>query len=133
LATLTGLIPEYASLGSGLPAQFDNADPEDAAAGDSSFTHDEAFPLIAQLIMTAAKVAPERFILHDAIVDLVLADSRGADIVARARSRSAWADDREAASNMVAWFSQQISVGRSHMPLTVGPGRPIVSPLQGSE
>lgn len=80
---------------------------------EPSFTYDDAFPVIARLILAAARSEPQRFVPHDAIVDLVLADRRGAEIVAQARLRSAWADDREAASNMVAWFSQQISVGRS--------------------
>src|SRR5690606_19304003 len=44
----------------------------------------------------------------------VLADDAGSGIVTRARAKSSWPDDRSAASNMVAWFSQQISVGRSN-------------------
>lgn len=81
--------------------------------GGTSFTHSELFPLVAGLILRAAEAAPGSFVAHDALVDLVLVDTLGATLVARARAKSTWPDDRTAASNMVAWFSQQISVGRS--------------------
>lgn len=77
-----------------------------------SFTHAEVCPLVAGLILRAAKQS-EAFVTHDALVSMVLDDKRGAEIVSRARIKSSWPDDRSAASNMVAWFSQQISVGRS--------------------
>lgn len=49
----------------------------------------------------------------ESLVDSVLADSVAAAMVRSARAKSSWPDDRTAASNMVAWFSQQITVGRS--------------------
>jgi hypothetical protein len=113
IEALTGLVPGYAGLASDDSTPRHREGSGTAASSESSFTYDEAFPLIARLIMLAAKAEPGRFIPHDAIVDLILADGRGAEIVVEARSRSSWTDDRDAASNMVAWFSQQISVGRS--------------------
>jgi hypothetical protein len=93
------------------PASAGQAQP--AAEGAVSFTHAEVFPLIARLILEAARSHPGQFVAHDALVAMVLADKRGAALVAQARAKSAWPDERSAASNMVAWFSQQISVGRS--------------------
>jgi len=78
-----------------------------------SFTFSEVFPLIARLILQAAKDGLGEFVTHDVLVSQILADEDGAAIVARARTRSSWPDHRSAASNMVAWFSQQISAGRS--------------------
>jgi hypothetical protein len=83
------------------------------ADGAVSFTHAEMFPLIARLILAAARDRPGQFVAHDALVTMVLADATGASLVVQARAKSAWTDERSAASNMVAWFSQQISVGRS--------------------
>ena len=110
---LTRLIPDCTRLASGSAPRLAGVEAERATLDEPSFTYDDAFPVIARLILAASRNEPQRFVPHDAIVDLVLADRRGAEIVAHARLRSAWADDREAASNMVAWFSQQISVGRS--------------------
>lgn len=79
---------------------------------EPSFRHSEVFPLIARLI-TRIPGDASGFVNHDAIVTAILADPEGAGIVARARTTAAWSDDRGAASNMLAWFSQQITVGRS--------------------
>jgi hypothetical protein len=79
---------------------------------ESSFSHSEVFEVIARLIVRAP-ADQTGFVAHDTIVSAILGDSEGATIVARSRTTSAWADDRSAASNMVAWFSQQITVGRS--------------------
>lgn len=80
---------------------------------DVSFTHSELFPLVARLILQAAKDRPGSLVKHEELVTQILADEIGAALVANARAKSSWPDDRSAASNMVAWFSQQISVGRS--------------------
>jgi hypothetical protein len=113
IEALAGLVPGYSGLAPGEDARAVRGESGRGGSSEPSFTYDEAFPLIARLIILAAKAEPGRFIPHDAIVDLILADGRGAEIVAHARSRSSWTDDRDVASNMVAWFSQQISVGRS--------------------
>lgn len=77
-----------------------------------SFCHDDVFPIIARLIIQSPGDA-KGFVTHDTIVAAVLADSETAGIVAHARRTAAWSHDRSAASNMVAWFSQQITVGKS--------------------
>lgn len=79
---------------------------------DTTFSHAEVFPLIARLIVRSP--ADELgFVDHDAIVAALLADAEGMAIVSRASSASSLPDHRTVASNMVAWFSQQITVGRS--------------------
>lgn len=113
IAALTSLAPESSELAPVENSRSVRAIDGRAEVKEPSFTYDEAFPVIAQMIMLAARVEPEKFAPHDVIVDLLLADETGAAIVARARSNSSWADNREVASNMVAWFSQQISIGRS--------------------
>jgi len=113
IEALTRLVPAYSGLA---PSEDVRSVPDVAGrvgSSESSFTYDEAFPVIARMIMLAAKDEPGRFVPHDVIVDLILADGKGAELVALARSRSSWTDDRDVASNMVAWFSQQISIGRS--------------------
>ena len=75
---------------------------------EPTFSHAEVFPLIARLIVRAP-ADNTGFVDHDAIV----ADVGGASIVARASANSSLPDDRSVASNMVAWFSQLITIGRS--------------------
>jgi hypothetical protein len=89
------------------------SDVEPVTQAELSFTHAEVFPLIARLILQVAKDRPGAFVTHEALVSRIVEDDTGGKVVARARARSSWSDDRSAASNMVAWFSQQISVGRS--------------------
>jgi hypothetical protein len=79
---------------------------------EPSFRQSDVFPLIARLI-TRVPGDANGFVSHDAIVAVVLADPEGARIVEQARLTTAWPDDRAAASNMVAWFSQQITMQRS--------------------
>lgn len=79
---------------------------------DATFSHAEVFPLIARLIVRAPADAGG-FVEHDAIVSALLADAEGESVVRRAAAASALPDHRGVASNMVAWFSQQITVGRS--------------------
>jgi len=93
-------------------AQMANVDPTATRGAAPSFSHSEIFPLIARLIVRAPSDSTG-FVSHDAIVSAILADTEGAAIVIRARTTSSWTDDRSVASNMVAWFSQQITVGRS--------------------
>lgn len=78
---------------------------------EPSFQHDDVFPLIALLIVRCAENGV--FVTHDQIVSAVLSDPKGASMAAVARSSAKWDNDRQAASNMVAWFSQQITVGNS--------------------
>ena len=80
--------------------------------GSSSFSHSEVFPLIARLILRACHGDTE-FVEHPSIVSLLLADAEGSLIVQRAAASSAFPDGLNVAANMVAWFSQQISVNNS--------------------
>jgi len=79
---------------------------------EPTFKYKEVFPVVARLIVEA-QPHHSSFIGHDTIVSLMLTDDEGLQIISRASPGSALADDRLVASNMVAWFSQQITVGRS--------------------
>jgi hypothetical protein len=78
----------------------------------ASFHIDDVSVLIARII-AETPCDSSGFVTHDAIVDALLADVEGASAVAKARAINDWTDDRGTAANMVAWFSQQISVGKS--------------------
>ena len=80
---------------------------------EPTFSHREVFPLIARLIVRA-QTDDSGFVDHGTIVSALLSDSDGERIIMRASVGSDLSDDRHVASNMVAWFSQQITVGRSH-------------------
>jgi hypothetical protein len=81
---------------------------------EPSFNIEEVSELIARL-MPGLKGDAAGFVTHHEIVSGVLADVRGVSIVSRARNAKpdAWLDDRSAAANMVAWFSQQVTTGVS--------------------
>lgn len=83
------------------------------AEQESSFSQSDVFPLIARLIMQIAKVQPDGYVTHDVLVERIVEDPNARPLIAHARQRSLLPDDRSVVSNMVAWFSQQISVGRS--------------------
>ena len=75
-----------------------------------SFSQAEIFPVIARLIMQSPG-SEDGLVRHDAIVAAVLTDAEGshiADLAAGSPEKR-----RAVASNMVAWFSQQITIGRS--------------------
>lgn len=77
-----------------------------------SFNQAEVFPLIARLI-AQAYTREQKFIDHRQIVALLTADADGKVIVARALIESSLPDAAHVASNMVAWFSQRITVESS--------------------
>ncbi len=79
---------------------------------DATFSHAEVFPLIARVIVRAPADSVG-FVEHNAIVSALLGDAEGESVVSRAAAGSSLPDHRRVASNMVAWFSQQITVGRS--------------------
>ena len=79
---------------------------------DSTFSQADVSPLIARLIVRAPADESE-FVEHEVIVSALLADADGKAVVSRAMASSSLLDYRSVASNMVAWFSQQITVGRS--------------------
>ena len=73
-----------------------------------AFTIEDACDMVARLI-PLARIDASGFATHHSIVATVLADKVGATLVTQARARKpdAWQDDRQAAANMVAWFSKK--------------------------
>ncbi len=71
---------------------------------------EKVFPLIARHILVES-YRQNGFIRHDSIVDLLLADEEAAPIIEYAIGTSSLPDSRAVASNMVAWFSAQITSG----------------------
>jgi len=85
------------------------------ATGDnpSTFDQEEAIAVTARLIPLLAG-DPPAFVSHKQLVAAYLADSAGSRLVARARELQTDSRSREAiAANMIAWFSQHITVGTS--------------------
>jgi hypothetical protein len=78
--------------------------------GARSFQQAEAFPVIAEIIH---KFGADSFVSQKEIVASLIQHPVGAVLVASARARSSWPDDRAAATNMVSWFSQAITMERS--------------------
>ena len=82
-------------------------------ADEPSFSQAEIEPIIAGLIRRLAGDPPQ-FVTHDALVAALLADNAARRHIARARELQG--DDRAPAAiaaNMVAWFSQRITVRTS--------------------
>ena len=77
-----------------------------------SFHIEEVSALVARIIANTP-CDSSGLVTHEAIVNALLIDPAGAAAVAKARAVNDWTDDRGTAANMVAWFSQQISVGNS--------------------
>jgi HNH endonuclease len=80
---------------------------------EKSFSHAQVFPIVARLILSAAKHHPNSPVRHHAIVKMLLVDKQSMTLIAHARKKSTLTSDQKIAANMVAWFSQQITVGRS--------------------
>ncbi len=77
------------------------------------FSYDEVFPLIARVITERSRITAD-YVSHDEITTELVRDPGAAAILARIAPPGDSNDDtRLRASNMVAWFSQQITVGRS--------------------
>lgn len=77
------------------------------------WAHADVFPVIFRLIAAAFRDRPD-WVRHDELARRLLLDLEGRAIVETARNSSADPQPRAwYASNMVAWFSQQITVGRS--------------------
>ena len=75
----------------------------------SKFCHDDAFPVIARLIRELSGFSA-RFVSHAELVDALLHDPSGANLVRAASDYpdSEWST-KKWASNMVQWFSQRIT------------------------
>lgn len=73
------------------------------------FSHDDAFPVIARLIRELSGPSG-RFISHAELVEALLRDPLGANLVQAASDYqdNEWSANKWA-SNMVQWFSQRIT------------------------
>jgi hypothetical protein len=80
---------------------------------EASWSHDDVFPLIARAIETLSAQRPG-YASHDAIVSQLLSDPQALSCIDAARTGEA-ADRTRGwlAHNMVAWFSQRVTIGVS--------------------
>src|SRR2546421_12394495 len=78
-----------------------------------SWKHDEIFPIIAHIIQQRYQ-QHQRYIGADEIAAELLQDDAARSLIEHAQSqqRKNWSTD-QLAHNMVAWFSQRITVGNS--------------------
>ena len=77
------------------------------------FREAEVFPIIVRLIRQECTEATG-FISHQAITSALLEDGEAKALIAQAHQNQEGDQSREwIASNMVAWFSQRITIGRS--------------------
>lgn len=82
----------------------------DPNKGSRGFALTEVFPIIARLIKEINENT-RQFARHVQIVDLLLTDSEAIAMLETAQMLTRFTEIREIASNMVAWWSQQITVG----------------------
>jgi hypothetical protein len=79
----------------------------------NSWEQADIFPAIARIITDTSQAHCD-FVTHDAIVAALLTDSEAAPIIANARDQSPEPHTSDwIAHNMVAWFSQRITVRES--------------------
>ncbi len=80
---------------------------------EPSWKHADVFPVIARCIEQAFQ-ENQRFITAQEIALRLLEDSEGRNLVETARDQQEKVESADwLASNMVAWFSQRITVGES--------------------
>ncbi len=80
---------------------------------EPSWKHADVFPIIARIIEQAHR-EHQGFIKAREIADRLLQDPEGRNLVEAAREQQQEQQSLEwLASNMVSWFSQSITVGRS--------------------
>jgi TPR repeat protein len=77
-----------------------------------SFALTEALPVIGKIIQSRTTAA-EGFVEHESIVKALMGDKEGRELIAKAAQSSKLKDDQKIAANMVAWFSQRITMNRS--------------------
>ena len=80
---------------------------------ETTWKHDEVFPIIAHIIEQQYQLH-QRYITAPEIAAQLLQDEAAKSLiqVAQSQQRKDWSPDR-LAHNMVAWFSQRITVGSS--------------------
>lgn len=80
---------------------------------ESSWKHTDVFPVIARVIEVAYR-EQRRFITAREIAARLLQDSEGRSMVEAAREQRRKQQSLEwLATNMVSWFSQRITIGKS--------------------
>lgn len=72
----------------------------------------DVFPIIAKTIEDISASTPD-FVTHDQIVETLLGDSEAVEIIEQAHCAQPDRTREWLAHNMVAWFSERISVGQS--------------------
>lgn len=82
----------------------------DPNKGSKGFALNEVFPIIARLIKQINQET-KQFAGHGQIVDSLLTDGEANALLETAQMLTRFTEIREIASNMVAWWSQQITVG----------------------
>ena len=82
----------------------------DPNKGSKGFALNEVFPIIARLIKQINE-ATKKYAGHSQIVDFLLKDNEAIALLETAQMLTRFTEIREIASNMVAWWSQQITVG----------------------
>lgn len=103
-----GAASEYWLFGEDLLSELiTRVDPHRSGKG---FALNEVFPIIARLIKEINEDT-RQFAGHTQIVDLLIRDSESKLVLETARMLTRFSEAREIASNMVAWWSQQITVG----------------------
>ena len=79
----------------------------------ASWEHADIFPVVARII-TQWSAWTHDFVSHDEITAALLTDAEGAALIAAAKAQLEEPQTEEwIAHNMVAWFSQRITVGES--------------------
>jgi hypothetical protein len=85
----------------------------DASELPASWQHADVFPVIARIISEIHESKSD-FVTHDEITHRLLKDAESAAIIEHARAQTKEPHtDEWLAHNMVAWFSQRITVGDS--------------------
>jgi len=80
----------------------------------SPWEHADVFPVIARIIDAQCVSSDAGYVTHDQLTSALLADAEGSALIVSARDKLD--EERTAewiAHNMVAWFSQRITVGDS--------------------
>lgn len=105
-----GAAAEYWKLGDDLLSEIIRS--QDPRKPGSGFALEEVFPIIAEKI-TLINRATAQFATHSEIAGALGADPRASDMIARASMLTRFSTLTNIASNMVAWWSQQITVNQN--------------------
>ena len=79
---------------------------------DTTWSQDDVFPIIRRIIRRVHSQTQE-FVTHQEMVDALLEDPAGRHEVSSAQGEQHGVREEQIASNMIAWFSQRMTVGDS--------------------